>query len=301
MHNIKFIINRIFLAIIGIMLLFAFQNCAAQVPNQVKEGQNNGVETKVYQNLRYAPQLETFGKDTSSDRKLDLYMHDTVSNVKLPVILFIHGGGFVNGDKSGTKEICTNLSNQGFAVVTINYRLALKGKSVKGAGAASNMAAGLSVDGKFHPALSNAVNTASEDAQLALVWIKKQAKTYGFDTKKVVIAGGSAGGMTALYTAYISNQKILPIAAVVNLWGGLENAYLIPKNAPPVITFHGDKDEIINVAYAYAIQKAMTQNDDELSEIYIMEGKGHARYDIIAKQKTKVIAAFLTKVFGNTH
>ncbi|TCC88601.1 alpha/beta hydrolase [Pedobacter frigiditerrae] len=299
MYKGKMMIKGMCMSTLGMVLLFSFLNCWAQVIKPV-EG-NHGIKRgiKVYQNLRYGSQPETLEKDTSSDRTLDLYIPDKVSGAKLPVILFIHGGGFVNGDKSGTKDICTNIAEQGFAIISINYRLSLKGKNIKGSGASSNMAAGLPVDGKFHPALDHAVITASEDAQLALSWIKKQAKTYRFDTRKVVISGGSAGGMTALYTAYISDQEILPIAAVVNLWGGLENATLVAKNAPPVITFHGDKDELINVAYAHALQKAMVQNGDQLSELHIMEGKGHARYDIIARQKIPEIAAFLNKVLNN--
>src|SRR6476661_5922105 len=130
------------------------------------------------------------------------------------------------------------MANQGFAVVSINYRLTLKYKKVSGASCSGNMSKGLPADGKFHPVLNEAVSNASDDAVCALKWIKYNAVKYGLNTNKVAISGGSAGGMTALHVTYVSNQKILPIKAVVNLWGGLENVNVISKNAAPILTYH---------------------------------------------------------------
>ncbi|MGV3502957.1 MAG: alpha/beta hydrolase [Adhaeribacter sp.] len=247
-------------------------------------------------NIRYAPQPADFAADTSSDRLLDVYRPAGVSGT-LPVILFIHGGGFSGGDKNGTAAVCNSLSAMGYAVVSINYRLELKRKKVSGASASANMAKGLPEKGEFHPALQQAVSTASEDAQLALNWIKENAAAYRFNKAAVAISGGSAGGMTALHTAYVSKQKVLPIGAVVNLWGGLENADLIKKGAPPVLTFHGDQDKLIHVDFAHAISKRMGKIGNTQSELQVMQGLGHARYDVIAKEKADEIDAFLRKVF----
>jgi para-nitrobenzyl esterase len=288
-----------FILIKGIILLFIFANYSTiQAQTAIADGIKN--ETKddltIYRNLRYAAKPDSFENDIASDRTLDLYLPAS-SKGKLPVIVFIHGGGFSGGDKEGTEAVCTKLSSLGYAVLSINYRLELKRKKVSGAGAGANLANGLPVTGKFHPALHNAISIASEDTQLALKWIKENASQYKLKTSAVALCGGSAGGMTALYTAYISNQKILPIKAVVNLWGGLENTELIKKNAPPVLTYHGDLDKLIHVDFAYAIKKQMEKTGNTKSELYVMEGKGHARYDIIAKEKTEEIDAFLRKVF----
>ncbi|MFD1255423.1 alpha/beta hydrolase [Mucilaginibacter terrae] len=254
---------------------------------------------KQYRNLRYAEKPEGFETDTSSDRKLDLYLPANVSKNKFPVILFIHGGGFSGGDKKGTEEICSKFSNSGYAVVSVNYRLELKRVKIKGAGAGDNMALGLPVNGKFHPALNKAITMASDDALLAITWIKNNAHTYKLDSSKLIISGGSAGGMTALYTAYVCKNKALPVRAVINLWGGLENADVIGNNAPPIITYHGDMDKTISVDYAYAIEKAFNnKKDNHLSELHIMVGKGHARYDFIAGQKIQEIDRFIKKVFN---
>ncbi len=282
----------------GILLLFITATYTTLQAQTAKAGDIK-VETKddltVYRNLRYAAKPDSFENDIASDRTLDLYRPAFLKG-KLPVIVFIHGGGFSGGDKEGTAAVCTKLSSMGYAVLSINYRLELKRKKVSGASASANMSKGLPVTGEFHPALRHAIAVAAEDTQLALKWIRENASQYHLNTSAVVLSGGSAGGMTALYTAYISKQKILPIKAVVNLWGGLENAALIKKPAPPVLIYHGDLDELIHVDYAFAIKKQLEKTGDKKSELHVMQGKGHARYDIIANEKTAEIDAFLRKV-----
>lgn len=256
--------------------------------------QESTISVKILKDLRYASKPEGFDKDTSSDRTLDLYLPERVGNGKLPVFLFVHGGGFSGGDKNSIKAICEKVAASGYAVASINYRLHLRQNKIPGASATSNMGKGLPDNGQFNPGLQTAVRIASEDAQLALGWIVKQAKEYNFDTSKIAISGGSAGAMTALYTAYVSGQKVVPIRAVVDLWGGLENATVIKKGAAALLIFHGDKDPTINVAYAHALHQQMEKMGNT-SVLNIMEGVGHAAYKLIASEKIPVIVAFLQR------
>ena len=286
-------------ATLAVGLLIQLGSCTPKAVRSVPKPGSAVVsagDLKVYRNLRYAAQPDSFETDTSSDRKLDLYIPAS-SKKRLPVILFIHGGGFSGGDKSGTAPICAKLSSLGYAVISINYRLKSKRKKVSGGSAGANTAKGLPANGRFQEPFRKAIASASEDTQLALKWIKKNASAYNLNSSLVALAGGSAGGMTALHTAYISNQKVLPVKAVINLWGALENAELIKEGAPPVLTFHGDKDVLVHIDYAYAIQKQMQKTGNIQSELHVMPGKGHARYDIVANEKTAEIDAFLKKVF----
>ena len=247
----------------------------------------------IQRNIRYASAVEEFKNDTSSDRLLDIYRPVNSSGTLLPVVLFVHGGGFALGDKQGAAATCKNIAGLGYAVLSINYRLELKLRPA--ATAIKELSAGVPVDGKFNPALSRAIAVASDDATLALAWLKENADRYQLDASRVAIGGGSAGAITALYTAYASNQHVLPVKAVINFWGALENADVIGKNAPPVITFHGDKDNTVHVDYAYAIEKAMQKNGQPLSETHILPGMGHALYDYIGREKLNEIDAFLKK------
>ncbi|HEY0670428.1 MAG TPA: alpha/beta hydrolase [Sphingobacteriaceae bacterium] len=292
MKNLLFITLTILAFTVG-------NGCSAQVIGSQGEDKVR-VETKgdlkIYRNIRYASRPDSFETDTSSDRLLDLYRPQSAEG-KLPVIVFIHGGGFSGGDKKGTEAICAKLSALGYAVLSINYRLESKRKKVSGGSAGANTAKGLPANGRFQEPFRKAISSASEDTQLALKWIKENASEYKLNSSSVALAGGSAGGMTALHTAYVSDQKVLPVKAVVNLWGALENAEIIKKGAPPVLTFHGDKDVLVHIDYAYAIKKQMEKTGNTLSQLHIMPGKGHARYDIVANEKTAEIDAFLKKAF----
>ncbi len=265
-------------------------------PQNLKNNPEIKGKLKIFRDIRYASAPKTFEADSTSDRKLDIYRPIDLPKGKLPVIVFIHGGGFGGGDKKGTEAVCTSLSNLGYAVVSINYRLELKRKKVAGASASANMGKGVPENG-FNPALSNAVAIAAEDAQLALKWIKENAESYNLNTAAVAISGGSAGGMTALYTAYATDQKILPIKAVVNLWGGLEKVPVLKKKSPALLTYHGDLDNVIHVDFAYVLHKEMQSIGHPHAVLHVMEGKGHARYDLIAKEKAAEIDVFLKKVF----
>jgi para-nitrobenzyl esterase len=100
-------------------------------------------------------------------------------NEKRPVMVWIHGGGFVNG--SGDIYHARWLAARGgIVVVTINYRL----------GALGFLA---------HPSLGapgTVGNYGLADQQAALRWVRDNIAAFGGDPKKVTIAGESAGGMS---------------------------------------------------------------------------------------------------------
>src|SRR5690606_10515014 len=78
-------------------------------------------EVKAHRNLRYAEKPDgVYVADTSSDRLLDLYLPVDDGGAKRPVILFIHGGGFGGGDKSGLETFWRDLASNGFAVISAN-------------------------------------------------------------------------------------------------------------------------------------------------------------------------------------
>ncbi|WP_245623090.1 alpha/beta hydrolase [Spirillospora albida] len=86
-----------------------------------------------------------------------------------PAVLVLHGGYWLEGDKSGWKYFARRLSTQGFAVFSANYRLAPAAR---------------------WPA-------QRDDVTSALAFIKKHAKHWNVDPNRIVIVGSSAGGMLA--------------------------------------------------------------------------------------------------------
>jgi para-nitrobenzyl esterase len=101
------------------------------------------------------------------------------SNQRRPVMVWIHGGGFINGS-SGIYDSQRMTARGDIVVVTMNYRL----------GALGFLA---------HPALGRAGevgNYGLADQQAALRWVRDNIANFGGDPDKVTIAGESAGGMS---------------------------------------------------------------------------------------------------------
>jgi acetyl esterase/lipase len=102
-------------------------------------------------------------------QKLDIYLPNNGEALK-PVIVSIHGGAFMEGDKADSQVLpMLEGLRQGYAVVSVNYRM--------------------SGEAKF-PALV-------QDVKAAIRWIRANANQYRFDSQKIAAWGGSAGGYLA--------------------------------------------------------------------------------------------------------
>jgi para-nitrobenzyl esterase len=103
---------------------------------------------------------------------------------KLPVLVWIYGGGFLNGGASPPTYAGTELARQGILVFSFNYRLARFGTFA-------------------HPQLTKAdadkgqlANYGYMDQLAALKWVQANIAAFGGDPKNVTIMGESAGGMS---------------------------------------------------------------------------------------------------------
>ena len=111
---------------------------------------------------------------------LDVYKPKAQKDEKLPVIVNIHGGGWVYGNKEVYQYYCLSLAQRGFAVVNFTYRLAPENK---------------------FPA-------AVEDINSVYAWIFENSEKYGLDTNNIFAVGDSAGGhYNSLYTAFATNPE----------------------------------------------------------------------------------------------
>ena len=108
---------------------------------------------------------------------LDVY-RPKASEGALPVIVSVHGGGWVYGDKERYQYYCMSLAQQGFAVVNFTYRLAPQYR--------------------FPAPL--------EDTNRVFTWLLSHAKEYGFDPTHVFAVGDSAGAqLLGLYCCLCTN------------------------------------------------------------------------------------------------
>jgi para-nitrobenzyl esterase len=127
------------------------------------------------------PQLERYGIPESSDNEDCLTLNVTTpmtarqDGQKWPVIVWIHGGGFVGG--SSALYRLDTLAKAGAVVVSMNYRLGVFGFMA-------------------HPAFDRATNGGYglEDQREALRWVQRNIAAFGGDPRNVTLAGESAGG-----------------------------------------------------------------------------------------------------------
>ncbi len=120
-----------------------------------------------------------YGKDRRF-QMLDIYRPKDREGEPLPVIVSVHGGGWIYGDKETYQYYCMDLAQRGFAVVNFSYRLA--------------------PEYQFPAAL--------EDTAAVFCWIEKNAEAYGLDTGNLFAVGDSAGAhILGLFTVMCTNPE----------------------------------------------------------------------------------------------
>jgi acetyl esterase/lipase len=234
--------------------------------------------------------------------KLDVY-YPRHANGPVPVVMAIHGGGWVVGTKEDSVLYALPFLQMGFAVVNVEYRLAQV---------------------SLAPA-------AVEDCLCALHWIGRHADEYGFDLNKVIVTGGSAGGHLALTTAmippsagfenecayeddkgwsgtFVDNRP--KVAAVINWFGisdvaamlqgspdargyaiswlgSLPNREALAKQLspityvrpglPPILTIHGDADKLVPHQQSVELHRLLTKAGVQ-NKLVTVHGAGHGTF-----------------------
>ena len=111
----------------------------------------------------------------------------------LPVLLYLHGGGFTIGSSATHDTLCRELARlAGCAVLSLDYRLAPEHR----------------------------FPTASNDAWDALAWLARHAGELGLDGARLAVGGDSAGGTLAAVNAILARDAGLPLALQVLFYPG---------------------------------------------------------------------------------
>ncbi|MFY7834754.1 MAG: alpha/beta hydrolase [Novosphingobium sp.] len=119
--------------------------------------------------------------------RLDLYRTSATSD--LPVVLFVHGGGFRMGDKAGGANVARAMAEAGFLGAAMNYRLLPDARWPEG----------------------------GEDVVAAVEWLRANCAAHDGDPARIVVVGTSAGSVH-IATA-LRLRPDLPVAGAVLLSG----------------------------------------------------------------------------------
>jgi acetyl esterase/lipase len=126
----------------------------------------------------------TYKTSDSIDHKLDIYL-PRKSEKKFPILVFLHGGGWIGGDKAFPEKFYMNdfvlkFVQNGYAVVSVNYTL-------------------LDKNTNFPKPI--------EDSKEAVRWIRANADKYNFDEKNIGLWGASAGAQIGMVAAYSDDSQ----------------------------------------------------------------------------------------------
>lgn len=254
-----------------------------------------------------------YNNDTLKKHLLDIYLPADVKG-KIPLVIFIHGGGWLSNDKYADigymKKTVSEIVSNGFAVASVDYRWS-----------------------------TQAVFPAQIlDCNRAISYLYDNAVKYNFDTKRFAVLGWSAGGHLASLVGLSKNNdipaffmpgtsKLFSFRCVVDFYGPAElilfpgandakspEAILIgaspldrpdlakaaspvtyvDKNDPPFLIIHGEKDELVSPNQSKLLKSwlniAGVQND-----LIIVKDAPHFGVMFDSDEVRKKVISFLRK------
>tara|TARA_Y100001001_G_scaffold142760_1_gene147656 strand:- start:2155 stop:3069 length:915 start_codon:yes stop_codon:yes gene_type:complete len=243
----------------------------------------------------------TYLTASNRDNKVDLYLPRGTDS-PAPVLVYIHGGGWVGGSKESSVLRLVPWMEMGWAVVNVQYRLG---------------------EVSLAPA-------AVEDCLCALRWIIRNASNYNIDPERIVVTGNSAGGHLALTTGMVPasagldrqcpGSETLSVAAIINWYGitdvgdlldgpntksyavewmgSMPNRFEIAERVspltyvrsglPPILTIHGDADPTVPYQHGVQLHEELSKVGVS-NQLHTVPGGRHGGFN-----RTETIAIFET-------
>lgn len=230
--------------------------------------------------------------------KLDLAMPAERGDASRPAIVFIHGGGWRNGDKRAAGFLNPTLSYaaKGYVCVTVNYRLLKEG--------------------------SRAIDHCVEDVKNAVRWLRANAEKYNVDPDRIGATGNSAGAHLSVMLGLVQRDAGLEgdgpyqdyssaVHAIVA--SATPTSFLIPMSergkerfeqearnpnaerdelrkkispisyvsseAPPMLLFHEESDRTVGVYQSDTFVQALREaGANDVNYVLFGDGTGHGTF-----------------------
>jgi len=213
-------------------------------------------------------------------QKMDVYFPE--AGGPWPALVYIHGGSWMHGDKSGAAEFARGMTSHGYLVISINYRLYPEGR---------------------FPAMI-------QDVRCAIRALRARAGEYNLDPNRIAAVGASAGGhLAALLGTAQANpewdvgghldqasrvQAVVAMAAPTDLTKSFPNANLelirqvgfgednivqaspithVTPDDPPFLLIHGERDELVPVEQAQLMYDRLVQTNVPAQLVIVKKGK----------------------------
>lgn len=254
----------------------------------------------------------------SSSNVLDVYLPST-QDMPFPVVLFIHGGAFMHGDKADPDGV-QELLQAGYAVASINYRLS--GQAI-------------------WPA-------QLEDIKSAILFLRANTNRLGIDGQRFAVFGPSAGGHLASVAALaFAGHQTARLQACINWYGPIDfltmdddmESTSVPRESgrndaagspesrligatvkenpviaaaaspltflanlpegvlpPPFLIMHGDKDPLIAPKQSERLNNALrSAYGEDASEFHLIPDAGHGGLEFETSETMTIVVDFLNR------
>ena len=216
----------------------------------------------------------------NSPQTMDVYFPE--AGGPWPVLVYVHGGAWMHGDKAEAGMFARLMNPQGYLVVSVNYRLYPSAQ---------------------FPAMI-------QDVKCAIRSLRANAAQYNLDPNRIGAVGVSAGGhLVALLGTTDTNagwdvgeyldqssrvQAVIALAGVMDLSQNFPNADIeamkrvgfgeynvveaspishVTPDTPPFLLIHGDRDELVPVEQSQLMYNQLIQNNVPAQLIVIQNGR----------------------------
>ncbi len=279
-------------------------------------------DVKVTEDVVFGQGLTHTGWQDGAGQPMDLTLdvfepigHDATSK---PVVVVIHGGGFVSGSSKHKPltAMATTFAERGWVGFSIEYRLA------KDHGTLPATYPPIPAPNAREKAQNQwrALYPACRDAKAAIRWIRAHADEYGIDTDYITAIGGSAGSFIAVALAATDDadcssevdaqddptlasthlDQSSAVATVIDHWGGLAVVSMLEAigGAPrfdaadaPMSIVHGTDDPTVSFSEAEEL-KAIYDSIGVPYAYYPLEGAAHGPWGAEVDGKSLVTLAY---------
>ena len=234
--------------------------------------------------IRYGETLNniTYCTPENSPQTMDVYFPE--AGGPWPVLIYVHGGAWMHGDKSEAAMFARSMTAQGYLVVSLNYRLYPNGR---------------------YPAMI-------QDVKCAIRALRAHAGEYNLDPNRIGAMGVSAGGhlVSLVGTSdqsagtdvgeYLDQssrvQAVVAMAPVTDLTRSFPNADIeamrqvgfgedniveaspiahVTPDDPPFLLIHGERDELVPVEQSQLMYDRLVQTGVP-AEFIIVQNAGHS-------------------------